>query len=321
MFVRHLVPALVAGMVFYILLDAVSKAVAGRVSHRAVKPLTVVISSLIAIAAVSGAVAIVLAIVRVQLQNVPALMSRMAEILESTRLIILNLGGVDLLPAEAVRDADDIRMFIATWLKENQTFIGNTGEIVTIGVARIILAAFLASMVYLRRIRHPDEPPRGPLAAHLSAKVQNFYRAFVQVVGAQVAISAINTTLTAIYILGVVPLFIGRHLNFSYTMIFITFVAGLIPVLGNLISNTVILIVSLGASTGLAIASLTFLVSIHKLEYVVNSKIVGGRTNAQIWEILLALLVGEAIFGLPGLIMGPIIYTFTKRELAAKDLL
>ena len=61
--------------------------------------------------------------------------------------------------------------------------------------------------------------------------------------------------------------------------------------------------------------------SIHKLEYVVNSKIVGSRTNSQVWEILMALLVGEAIFGLPGLIMGPIVYTYTKRELATKDLI
>jgi predicted PurR-regulated permease PerM len=321
LFVRHLVPALIAGMVFYILLDAVSKAVAGRVSHRAVRPLTVVLASLIAVAAVSGAIAIVLGVVRVQLHNVPALMTKMAEILESTRLIIINFGGVDLLPAEAVRDADDIRLFIADWLKANQSFIGNTGEYVTFGLARIILACFLASMVYLRRVRHPDEPPHGPLGAHLASKVQNFYRAFVQVVGAQVAISAINTTLTAIYILAIVPVIIGRPLNFSYTMIFITFFAGLIPVLGNLISNTVILIVSLGASTGLAFSSLTFLIIIHKLEYVVNSKIVGGRTGAQVWEILMALLIGEAFFGIPGLIMGPIVYTFAKRELAAKDLI
>ena len=57
------------------------------------------------------------------------------------------------------------------------------------------------------------------------------------------------------------------------TMIAITFIAGLLPVIGNLISNTVIVIVSLSHSLPTAAVALLFLIVIHKLEYFLNARI------------------------------------------------
>lgn len=68
------------------------------------------------------------------------------------------------------------------------------------------------------------------------------------------------------------------------------------------------------------IASLVFLVLIHKLEYLVNSRIVGGETDSQAWEILMAIVIGETAFGVAGVVMAPIIYTFIKRELRDRGL-
>ncbi len=64
----------------------------------------------------------------------------------------------------------------------------------------------------------------------------------------------------------------------------VTFVAGLIPVVGNLISNSVIVLLSLGVGPGVALASLVFLIVIHKLEYFLNARIVGGEIHASAWE-------------------------------------
>jgi predicted PurR-regulated permease PerM len=128
-----------------------------------------------------------------------------------------------------------------------------------------------------------------------------------------------NTLLTALYLFVVLQMF-GKRLPFSTTIVLITFICGLIPVLGNLISNTVIVILSLGISVGTAIASLVFLILIHKLEYLINSRIVGGETDSQAWEILLAILIGETAFGVSGVVMAPIIYAFVKRELHDRGL-
>ena len=101
----------------------------------------------------------------------------------------------------------------------------------------------------------------------------------------------------------------------------LTFVCGLIPVLGNLISNTVITILSMGVSPATAAASLAFLIIIHKLEYLINARIVGGETDAQAWEILMAIIVGEAAFGVGGVVLAPIVYAFVKRELSDRGLI
>ena len=101
----------------------------------------------------------------------------------------------------------------------------------------------------------------------------------------------------------------------------VTFVVGLVPIVGNLISNTVIVIISLGVSWQAAAGSLIFLIVIHKLEYFTNARIVGGRIRAGAWEILLAMLLGEAVFGVSGLITAPIIYAYIKTELRDRRLL
>jgi predicted PurR-regulated permease PerM len=104
-------------------------------------------------------------------------------------------------------------------------------------------------------------------------------------------------------------------------MIALTFIVGLLPVIGNLISNTVIVVVSLSASFYAALGSLLFLILIHKLEYFVNARIIGHRIKARAWELLVAMLVMDAAFGIPGVIAAPIYYAYLKDELATRHLI
>ena len=60
---------------------------------------------------------------------------------------------------------------------------------------------------------------------------------------------------------------------------------------------------------------------IHKLEYFMNARIVGTEIRARAWELLLAMLVMEAAFGIPGLIAAPIYYAYLKDELAGRGLI
>jgi predicted PurR-regulated permease PerM len=92
-------------------------------------------------------------------------------------------------------------------------------------------------------------------------------------------------------------------------------------VIGNLISNTAIVVVSLSVSPVLAISSLLFLIAIHKLEYFVNAHVMGTHISARAWELLVAMLVMEAVFGIAGLVAAPIYYAYLKNELAARELI
>jgi predicted PurR-regulated permease PerM len=100
----------------------------------------------------------------------------------------------------------------------------------------------------------------------------------------------------------------------------VTFVVGLLPVVGNLISNALIIIVALSVNLPVTLAAIVFLVVIHKFEYFLNARIVGGEIESKSWELLLAMLVMEAAFGLPGVVAAPIYYAYVKRELRVKQL-
>jgi len=158
-----------------------------------------------------------------------------------------------------------------------------------------------------------------PLAAALHERVATLHQSFRGVVFAQVRIAAINAAFTAIYLAVALPL-AGIKLPLVKTMILVTFIAGLLPVIGNLISNSVIVMVSLSYSLGVAMASLLFLVTIHKLEYFLNARIIGTQINARAWELLAAMLVMEALFGIPGVIAAPVFYAYLKHELQAVNL-
>ena len=103
--------------------------------------------------------------------------------------------------------------------------------------------------------------------------------------------------MTAAYVLLVLPLF-GVHLPLGKTLVVITFVVGLLPVLGNLISNTAI-VVSLSVSLPIAVLSLFYPVVIHKLEYFLNARIIGARIRPRRGELLTVMLLMETLYGIP----------------------
>jgi predicted PurR-regulated permease PerM len=134
-----------------------------------------------------------------------------------------------------------------------------------------------------------------------------FYRSFVTVMGAQILISAINTVLTAVFVMTV-------HLPYAVVVIGVTFLCGLVPVVGNLISNTIVVAIGFTVTPQMALAALVFLVAVHKLEYFLNSKIVGWRIHNPLWLTLLGLIVGERLLGVPGMILAPVVLNYIRLE-------
>jgi predicted PurR-regulated permease PerM len=142
----------------------------------------------------------------------------------------------------------------------------------------------------------------------VSTRFRDFYRSFATVMGAQITISLINTALTAIFLLSV-------RMQHAPLLIAVTFLCGLVPIVGNLASNTVIVFAALTVSLKLAIFGLLFLVVIHKLEYFLNSKIIGDRIRNPVWPTLIALIIGQQLMGIPGLILAPVVLNYLRVEM------
>lgn len=165
----------------------------------------------------------------------------------------------------------------------------------------------------------PRMPTRAPLRWEIRQRAAHFIAAFRQIVLAQLWIAAINALSTALFLLVALPLF-GVKMPYISALVALTFFAGLIPIVGNLICNSVITLAGVSVSPTVGLSCLAFLVAIHKTEYVINAKILGKQTNTAAWELLAVMFIGEAIFGLPGLVVAPLYYAYIKKELQAFEL-
>jgi predicted PurR-regulated permease PerM len=183
---------------------------------------------------------------------------------------------------------------------------------------QLIIGIMLGAMLALHSAR--ELPPGGLLSVELKARAVHLVSAFRDVVFAQVKISALNTLFTGGFLLIGLPLF-GVSLPLAKTLVLLTFVVGLLPVIGNLISNTLIFVVALSHSLFVAFVALAFLIVIHKLEYFFIARFLGARIQAFAWELLIAMLVMETLFGTAGLIAAPIYYAYLKRELRERGLI
>ncbi|HLI17842.1 MAG TPA: AI-2E family transporter [Rhodanobacteraceae bacterium] len=309
----HLLPALIAGLLVYAVVDALAPLLerrwpGGWARQVVVGVLAVVVAGLLALL-IFGAIAFF----RAELGDPNTLFDRMMPTIDRARTQ-LPAWIVAYLPVSA----EDFRFTATQLAREHSEQLQVAGKETLHVFGRIIVGLALGALVALVHARATRD--LGPLNRDLSARCSRFTQAFHDIVFAQARISALNTLFTAIFLLVALPL-AGVHLPLTKTLIAITFVVGLLPVIGNLISNTLIVIVALSVSLWVALGALVFLILIHKLEYFLNANIVGNRIHARAWEILLAMLVMEAAFGIPGIVAAPIYYAYLKSELTAARLI
>jgi predicted PurR-regulated permease PerM len=307
----RILPALLAGLLVYELVHVVALRLPVRRGPD--KLMAVALLSAFVVAVLTLAMFGAIAFLQSDTGSFAKLLQKMAEIIEGSRGKLPS-WLVDALPG----DAESLQAVITQWLREHSGELRIFGGQVGRAIVFILIGMAIGAMVALREGLPAEQG--GPLARSLSERARRLGDAFRLVVFAQVRISALNALLTAIYLLIILPLF-GIHLPFAKTLVAVTFITGLLPVIGNLISNTVIVVVSLNVSLGVAIGSLAFLIIVHKLEYFLNARIVGRRIRAKAWEILVAMLLMEAAFGISGLIAAPIYYAYLKDELAARGLI
>jgi predicted PurR-regulated permease PerM len=215
-------------------------------------------------------------------------------------------------------DFDSLRQVVVNTLGEEANYLRNVANVAkatTTNLVFSILGIVAAASLFFKT---GLDPYRGThrvknnlysiCCEEIARRFRDFYRSFATVMGAQIMISLINTVLTATFLLVV-------HMPHAPLLIAATFLCGLVPIVGNLVSNTIIVFVALTVSLKLAISALVFLVVIHKLEYLLNSKIIGDRIRNPVWLTLIALILGERLMGIPGLILAPVVLNYLRVEM------
>ena len=309
----HLLPSLLSGLLVYELVHILSRQIhVANLSGQRAKLIAIALLATLIVGLITLAGIGIIAFLRGDTGNLPALLQKLADILDSSRAI-LPPELASYLPANIDAAKGDIVHWLRSHAGEVQMFGKEAGRT----LIHIVAGTIIGAMISMREA-NPNLRYRA-LAQSLVERTARLGEAFRRIVFAQVRIAALNALFTGIYLAVILPL-AGVHLPFTKTLITITFIMGLLPVIGNLVSNTIIVMVSLQHSIYAALGSLGFLIIIHKLEYFLNAKIVASRIRARAWELLLAMLVMEAAFGLAGIIAAPIYYAYIKDELSSRGL-
>jgi predicted PurR-regulated permease PerM len=293
-------PCLLAALVSYMILDITERRLRDLGVRASISRLSAVVTFIVLAAALSW---IFVRFLTVGLDRLPELMDRVLP-----RLATLAADRGISFPVENARELRDL---VVTNARENARAVGATSGFLTRGFFLVIVGLFIAN---LRFLTPSVEEDRGSLYDALRIefmdRVQLFVRSFERIVGAQFTISVVNTVLTGAFL-------VAMGFPFRTFLILLTFVCGLIPIVGNIISNSFITLAGLTESVHLAVGALVYLVVLHKLEYLLNSRIVGGSIDSPMWVTLIGIVVGEATMGVPGVLIAPALLHYVREELRA----
>lgn len=202
------------------------------------------------------------------------------------------------------------QLWLADYLKSQARALAGAGTTGLHGGLLVYVGLVIGALIK----GTPMAPTQAPLRFELRQRAGHFIQAFRQIVVAQFWIAAFNAACTAVFLLAALPLF-GVSMPYVGALITLTFFAGLIPIVGNLLCNGVLTLAGVSISPTIGLACLVFLVLIHKVEYFINARVVGQRTSTAAWELLAMMFIGEAVFGIPGLVAAPLYYAYAKKEL------
>lgn len=222
-------------------------------------------------------------------------------------------NGIDL----PFTDYSSLRVSALAAAREGLDTVGRYARIASFQTILLIAGLAVALGVYLNpawtKRNHglgKDGSAYSQVVGEMRIRFSKLYDSFAKVIGAQITISAINTGLSALF------LFLSGY-RFAILLLILVFLCGLIPIVGNLLSNAVIVGVGFTMSPKIGILALIFLITIHKLEYFLDSKIIGQRIDSPMWLTLIGLLVGERVMGIPGMILAPVLLHYIKVETSA----
>ena len=290
-------PVVLSGLFSYMILDLTHRRLARSMNVFYARWLALAIY----IVAASGLFWLFAHFVRQTLSTLP----QIAAVAVPRLIVLCETYGFDL-PFDNVYE---LREIIAQSIKSNVPTLTRVSGLLTKEFFHVVVGIFVAILCFMNQ----EKIELGPnlydaLRQQFAIRIKTFLLGFERVFSAQIIISCVNTAVTATFIL-------LMGLPNAAFLTLATFIFGLLPVIGGVMSNTIIVSTALAISPGSAAFALTFLVVSHKVEYFLFSRIMGSSINAPMWQTLLGVMVGEVVMGVPGVLLAPAFIYYIKEEL------
>jgi len=291
-------PVVLAGLFSYMLLDLIDRRLGTFMPPFAARTVSVVVFTLTALslAWLFGQ------FVRLSLQRLPVIIGSVLPTLDA----FAERHGFTL-------PFDDLQGLRATFLRtltENARSVTQFSGLLTRDFFQVVVGIFIAVANFLSS--HESDSVGtfyDELGLEFDRRMQLFMACYEKVLGAQVVISLINTAITALFV-AIVDIPYLHFLTLS------TFILGVVPLVGNVATNAIIVGAALTVSPQKGLAAFIFLIVSHKAQYFLNSRIIGSTLKTPMWMTLLGLLIGEVVLGIPGLILAPAVLAYVREELA-----
>ena len=196
----HLLPVLLSGLLVYELVHLLAPRLhVVRVRQTQGKLVAVALLATVIVAGSTVGVLTSIAFFRSEAWNVPLLLNKMADILDGWRTT-LPASMVDQLPV----DLDDLKELLVQGLRDHAGELQRIGAEAGRTLAHVLVGLVIGALIALHEV-HPSDT-LGPLAQSLQARAVRLSEAFRRIVFAQLRISLLNTALTTLYLLVILPL-------------------------------------------------------------------------------------------------------------------
>ncbi len=301
----HLLPALFAGIGGFVLYRSLRERVRAHLEWRKSPWITYLLLA-IALAVLGLALFQAFGLLSASSGGLAKLLQLLADTLDRIRTT-----APEWIATKLPDSAATLQAAVSGWLRSHAAQVQQWGR----DALRVLLYLVLGLAIgILAGAAPPGTAPNTPLVQLALNRLLLLALAFRDIVAAQLRIALVNTLVTGLYLLVLLPL-LGYRVPMASTLVAFTFFASLLPIIGNLLSNAAVVLAALTVSVWLGAASLAFLVVVHKLEYFLNAHFVGNRTQIPTYALLASMLVLEAGFGTAGLVAAPVYCAWLAREL------
>jgi len=220
------------------------------------------------------------------------------KLIESSQDVIVSTLAQHGIEVAGITEVYDM---VFDFLKQNTEFLTFSATL----VLKSLLGVVLGIILYFSPITENSNNAWGSVMSTVSKQASVFYESFKNIMAIQAMIAVMNTVIITVLATGFTWLWFGEFLPYWYVLVALTAILSLVPVVGNLLINLILALLTVQMSPLYVLVGLVTFVGIHKLELLVIGKKMDEKVNIQFAIILFSMVLGEMLFhSMSGMILG-----------------
>lgn len=230
---------------------------------------------------------------------------------QSEELIINQLKVLGF--SESITTISDTYSIVFDYLKSNLNVLTFSAGL----ILKVLLGVILGILFYFSKIATDENDNAWNLImGKIRSQAKVMFNSFNDIMIIQVSISIMNTIIISIFALVITEYIYGAFLPYWYVVIPLTAIISLIPVVGNIMLNFLLLLSTIQISPIYAAVGIGMFLVMHKLEFLIIGSQMEQKIGVSLVIVLISMILGESLFhSMSGMFLGLIILVTLSRML------